>query len=90
MGEKPVIEQMIELFDEYSGYLGLADTNFPEMHPQGKQCEFEDRFNELVCKYRGHDIGPDQCGKPEHDFCYRCRQLASSLQGSSPPEATGT
>jgi hypothetical protein len=24
MGEKPVIEQMIELFDEYSGYPSVA------------------------------------------------------------------
>lgn len=26
----------------------------------------------LVCGIRGHDVIPDQCGKPEHDYCMTC------------------
>ena len=25
------------------------------------------------CKELGHEVVPDQCGKPEHDLCVYCR-----------------
>lgn len=27
---------------------------------------------ELICEVDGHDPGPDQCNKPEHDHCGIC------------------
>jgi len=78
-------DKMIDLFDKYSEYLGLADTDFPDLNPQALQCEFEDKFNELICEHRGHVIGPDQCGKPEHDLCYRCKKLRVDLELHSAP-----
>jgi len=41
---------------------------------------FEDKFLELICEVKGHAIGPDQCGKPEHDLCYRCRRLRVEIE----------
>lgn len=64
--------EVIHLFDEYSEFFGLDDAAFPDSKPQRMQCDFEYAVNELICKLRGHEIGPDQCGKPEHDLCYRC------------------
>lgn len=74
------IDKMIALFDEYSEFFGLTSQNFPKYKPEEKQCEFEDKFKELICEYRGHYIGPDQCGKPEHDYCYRCGKLRIELE----------
>jgi len=70
----------IELFESVQEYLGLSDARFPVMEPQTKQCDYEDAFNELICRYLGHDIEPDQCGKPEHDLCYRCKQLREDIE----------
>ena len=72
-------DKMIGLFNEFSEWFGLSDNDWPEEKPEAKQCEFEDKFNLLICEYKGHDIGPDQCGKPEHDLCYRCRELRVDL-----------
>jgi hypothetical protein len=74
------VQRMAELFDKYREYFGLDDTSFPEDGPQRKQCEFEDAFVGLMCSYYGHDIGPDQCGKPEHDLCYRCGRLRVEIE----------
>lgn len=65
-----IADKMIELFDEYRDSFGI------DLEDQlDRACEFEDKFCELICEYRGHDIGPDQCGKPEHDYCYVCKKL---------------
>ena len=74
-------DKMIELFDEFAEYFGLDDKDFPTDQPQKKQCEFEDKFNALICAERGHDIGPDQCGKPEHDYCCRCMRRKTDIEG---------
>ena len=73
------VEQMISLFNAYSEDFGLTDAEFPDDKPEERQCDFRDKFNALICCHKGHDIGPDQCGKPEHDFCYRCRALRIEL-----------
>lgn len=28
-----------------------------------------------LCRYYGHKPVPDQCGRPEHDFCVYCSKL---------------
>ena len=79
-----VIDEMIELFDKYRDDFGVCNHDFPKGKCQENQCEFEDRFCELICKYMGHTIGPnhrqDQHGKPEHDFCYRCDKLRIEIE----------
>ena len=75
---KSIVDEFIELFDEYRENFGLGSD--PEHHwALSKQCEFEDKFSALICIYKGHDVSPDQCCRPEHDFCYRCGKLASEL-----------
>ena len=76
------IRQMIKLFDDYTEFLGLSDAEFPKDQPQLKQCEFEDKFKELICDYDGHDIGPDQCGIPDHDYCYRCGRMKVDIENT--------
>ena len=75
-----VVQRMIELFEEYAKDFGLADAEYPCENHQERACEFEEKFRELICEYRGHEIGPDQCGKPEHDFCYRCHKLRTEIE----------
>lgn len=65
-----MIEKMIELFNDHSG-----DFGFDEEECLESQCDFEDKFLRLICEYKGHDVGPDECRIPEHDLCYRCRKL---------------
>jgi hypothetical protein len=69
-----MIEKMISIFDDYREYFGLDG-----LECRDKQCEFEDKFNEFICEHRGHDLGPDLCGIPEHDFCLRCHKSPSEL-----------
>ena len=43
-------------------------------------AKFEDDMVVVLCDIAGkHDIGPDQCGIPEHDLCYACRRSAVEL-----------
>jgi hypothetical protein len=77
---EPIIDRMIDLFNDYAECFGLSDADFPGCAPQHRQCDFEDKFRLLICEHKGHDIGPDQCGKPEHDLCYRCRQLRTEIE----------
>jgi hypothetical protein len=32
----------------------------------------EDPWRKMCCVFLGHEPIPDQCGKPEHDFCAWC------------------
>lgn len=80
IGSKEFAARAIDLFDDYSEFFGLADSDFPDREPQEKQCEFESKFHALICQHLGHEIGPDQCGKPEHDFCGRCGELRVDLE----------
>ena len=70
----------IALLAEYSEHFGMADADFPEDDPQEQQCIYEEKFLALICRWKGHEIGPDMCGKPEHDLCYRCRELRVDLE----------
>ena len=73
------VEEMSALFNEYSEDFGLTNADFPDDKPQDRQFEFEGKFNAIICCHKGHDIGPDQCGKQEHDMCYRCGILRIEL-----------
>lgn len=75
-----LINEVIALFDKYSESFGLSDTDFPKKNYQDQACEFEEKFNEWVCKVRGHEFIADQCGKPEHDYCHRCNILKSEFE----------
>jgi hypothetical protein len=77
------LDRMIALFAEYKEDFGCSDADFPDEKPQARQCEYEKKFNAIVCDYKGHTIGPDQCGKPEHDLCYRCNRLRVDIELSS-------
>ena len=78
------LDRMIKLFVEFRESFGLCDADFPDMNPQNKQCEFEIKFAEIICDYKGHDIGPDHCCKPEHDLCYRCKKLRVDIEREEP------
>lgn len=67
-------KKAIELFEEYKCDLGCDDFDSIE-----RQEEYQEKMSVIVCEYHGHEFGPDQCNKPEHDHCYRCDQLASKL-----------
>lgn len=69
------------LFREYQEWFGLANADFPEERPQDEQAKFEDKFELLICKHEGHNMVPDQCMKPEHDYCENCRTLRGSITG---------
>ncbi len=66
-------EAAIKLFGQYRDAFGLGDS-------LDRQCEFEDKFVALICQLQGHEIGPDQCSKPEHDLCYRCQRLRIDIE----------
>ena len=80
MSDKSYFDRAIELFDEYEDYFCLSDADFPDEMPQTRQCEYVDKFLALICEAKGHAIGPDQCGIPEHDYCYRCRRLRTDIE----------
>lgn len=69
-----LIDRMIDLFENHRTSFGLDGEGFLD-----DQCEFETRFCHLICEYRGHDIVPDQCMKPEHDYCCVCNELKTDL-----------
>ena len=70
-----IITKMILLFNEYKEDFGLEDPECLQ-----RSCDFEDKFKALICEYEGHDIGSDQCGIPEHDYCYKCGELKTTIE----------
>jgi len=68
------------LFAEYREAFGLADVDFSGEKPQERMLEYEEKFCALQCTNLGHDIGPDHCGKAEHDYCYRCGVSRAALE----------
>ena len=74
------LEQLVDLFTDYREFFGLTNSEFPDDKPQHKQCDYEEKFLSILCEYYGHDIGPDQCGKPEHDYCYRCMRRRVDIE----------
>lgn len=75
-----VIGKMIRLFGEYRESLGLTNADFPDDKPEDRAQEFEDKFCELICEYRGHDLVPDQCMKPEHYYCTMCNRRRDEIE----------
>ena len=47
--------------------------------PSNKELTYAE-FKMAICNLIGHKIGPDSCGKPEHDHCYICEQSRSKLE----------
>lgn len=45
--------------------------------------------DDAICAIVGHKIGPDHCGKPEHDYCFRCGEQAAALARSEPERREG-
>lgn len=76
-------DRAIEMFMEASELLGCAETD----DEKESQAEFEQAFRRLICEYKNHSIGPDACGKPEHDLCYRCNRLRVDIEASDAFEA---
>lgn len=74
---KPFHEEAWELFANHRNSFGLKDDQHLEV-----ACEFEDKFCELYCRHFGHRVGPDQCGKLEHDHCYRCMKVIGDIKAS--------
>ena len=52
----------------------------PEARSRAEQLEYVDLFASLVCEYLGHDVIPDQCGIPEHDYCTMCHERIGELR----------
>lgn len=77
------LEEVVELFQTYQEDFGLCDHDFPGEGHTDRQCEFEVKFCEWICGVLGHDVGPDQCGKPEHDYCYRCNRMRTEIEGDT-------
>lgn len=71
-----LLDELVELYETYGGSLGYTDEESVE-----DQDVFEDRLRALICKYRGHVLEPDHCGKPEHDMCEICRGRRGALEG---------
>ena len=74
MTAEEMVTALLECFEYYQEHFGL-----PEESHLKAACEYEDKVQALMCKYRGHDLGPDQCNIPAHDFCYRCGYYAEAL-----------
>lgn len=70
-----VIDKMIDLFQRHAEYFGCDSEDSLDC-----QVDFENEFKHLICEHRGHDIGPDQCGNTEHDYCYRCGRLRTKIE----------
>lgn len=68
------VQMMIAEFETIRESLGCDDEE-----DLTAQADFERQFSSIICSYKGHDIGPDQCNKPEHDLCYRCDRLRVEL-----------
>ena len=69
-----MIDQINKLFEKYRDSLGLPDREDLE-----RQCDFEDELAALLCQHYGHNLIPDHCGKPEHDYCVRCSRRREEL-----------
>lgn len=78
-------ERLKQLFSDYQDKFGLAEHDDLEA-----QCDFEEKFQKIVCLVEGHDFVLDQCGFEEHMFCYKCgRALYPELMKMKCSEITG-
>ena len=42
--------------------------------------KIETVVKDILCGHYGHDIDFDQCGIPEHRYCYLCGRLESTIK----------
>ena len=80
---KSFLEDSYELFIEYRESFGV-DNELEE------QCEFEEKFAELFCKWTDHQLVSDQCGKPAHDYCIVCGERREVIDGGVYTNYDGT
>lgn len=71
-----MIDKFIALFEEYDDNAVFGDPKLVDMAK-----DFRDRFRELICECRGHNIIPDRCGRPEHYYCDVCMKLLENING---------
>lgn len=67
-----MMDELEKLFWDHNENFGLSDVDFPEERPQDDQVDFEEKFKEILCRYKGHKLIPDQCGMVTHDYCCVC------------------
>jgi hypothetical protein len=75
-------KESLELFQFINGvWDDIDEKTFDNMSDE----EFDsyankfDKIRALICYKFGHDIGDDQCGKPEHRLCHGCLQAESTI-----------
>jgi len=59
--------------------LFLQDGDWSEQTSSDAECErmetlLVEPLLKLICQHVGHQVIPDHCRKPEHDYCNRCRE----------------
>ena len=78
MTAQEAADAMVALLDEYADCFGLCDHDGPSQSDEThhsfsrRQCEFEDKFNAIVCAWKGHTISQDH-------LCFRCKRPASEI-----------
>ena len=78
-------EQKIDAIKELAK--GLTTTELRDLG-----YDFDDLADEqakLECEVVGHKFDYDQCGKPEHRFCYHCFTLETARQDKVIESAAG-
>jgi hypothetical protein len=71
--------EVIALYHKHREDFGLCDHDFPGEGFGDRQMEFENEFAELICRWKGHRMFQDHCGKPEHDSCANCNLTRERL-----------
>jgi hypothetical protein len=78
MTERPRWVEAIRMF--------IADTVVDEEYDypmdgssDGLHDQIEITVNKIMCDTYGHEIIPDQCGKPEHRYCVYCQRRETDL-----------
>ena len=72
--DEELIDEVIDIFQRHMESFGS-----PEIEDLDTQSRFECAFCDWICKVKGHQLLPDHCLKPEHDYCCRCNRLATTL-----------
>jgi len=70
-----IIDIRLKLFWLLDDYM-IEHEDILEKNGYGEIARFDDAIMPLIkqiCKAIGHNMIPDQCGKPEHDYCAYCQ-----------------
>ena len=74
-----------EAAHEINGILMWLDDDMYDLLGEAYVEKVSDRVDKaksdlaaLLCKLAGHDVQPDQCGIPDHDFCQFCNERPSN------------